>query len=384
MDENSLRSDKAGRMEWSDNGQFCYFMPNTLPLEIGTENFIGKSLRTVSGMSKLDGRISNIPYEERFVILNSFAIKEATATSAIEGTRSTVSDIFKEEKERETDAEKALDNQEVRNYKEALLYAINAVSTEGMITEKIILSMHEILLRGARGGKKLPGSYRNGQVWVGGRKDTLETAEFVPVPPFAIQYMMDDLVGYMNNKDEDPIRKMAVSHYQFETIHPFMDGNGRIGRLILMLLAYEEGIMDNPFLYVSEYFNRYRDEYIRCLMKVRTDGDLAGWMEFLIDALDAQTKVSSELLASLSSYRNMMREFAVKERSKGLDAVCGMLIENPFITVNDVIKRTGVSAPTARKLLTILVAEGILDVVEGKRKGVLYKATVILDMLENS
>ena len=384
MDENSLRSDKAGRMEWSDNGQFCYFVPNTLPLGIGTENLIGKSLRTVSGMSKLDGRISNIPHGERFVILNSFAIKEATATSAIEGTRSTVSDIFKEEKERETDAEKALDNQEVRNYKEALIYAIDAVSENGAITEKIILTMHNILLKGVRGDKKLPGSYRNGQVWVGGRKDTLETASFVPVPPFAIPYLMDNLIEYMNNENEDTIRKMAVSHYQFETIHPFMDGNGRIGRLILMLLAYKEGIMDNPFLYISEYFNRYRDEYIRCLMKVRIDGDLTAWMEFLIDALDAQTKVSAELLDSLSSYRNMMREFAFRERSKGLDAVCGMLIENPFITANDVIERIGVSAPTARKLLTILLAEGILDVVEGKRKGVLYRATAILDMLENS
>jgi len=384
MDENSLRSDKAGRMEWSDNGQFCYFMPNALPLGIGTENFTGRSLRTVSGMSRLDGRISNIPHGERFVILNSFAIKEATATSAIEGTRSTVSDIFKEEKEKETDAEKALDNQEVRNYKDALIYAIEAVSKDGTITENIILSMHNILLKGVRGGKKLPGSYRNGQVWVGGRKDTLETAEFVPVPPFAIQYMMDNLIEYMNNKDEDPVRKMAVSHYQFETIHPFTDGNGRIGRLILMLLAYKEGIMDNPFLYISEYFNKYRDEYIRCLMNVRTDGDLAGWMEFLLDALDAQTKMSSELFDSLSSYRNMMSELALKEGIRGLDAVCGMLIENPFITVNDVVRRTGVSAPTARKLLNVLISNGILDVAEGKRKGVLYRATAILDMLENS
>jgi len=142
--------------------------------------------------------------------------------------------------------------------------------------------------------------------------------------------------------------------------------------------------MDNPFLYISEYFNKYRDEYIRYLMKVRTDGDLAGWMEFLLDALDAQTKMSSELLDSLSSYRNMMKELALKEGSIGLDTVCGMLVENPFITTNDVVERTGLSAPTARKLLNILVANGILDVVEGKRRGVLYKATAILDMLENS
>jgi len=328
--------------------------------------------------------ISGIPDKERFVIINSFAIKEAAASSAIEGSRSTVSDIFKEEKEKERDVEKALDNQDVRNYKEALLFGIEAISKEGLISEKTLLSAHSILLEGARGSSKEPGSYRSGQVWVGGRKDTLETAEFVPVPPYAVQYMMDDLIGYMNHSEEDPIRKMAVSHYQFETIHPFMDGNGRMGRLLIMLLLFREGLMDNPFLYLSEYFNKYREEYIGCLMKVRTDGDLQGWVDFFIDALGSQADRSMELLERVQEYRKTMKKLALKEKSAELDAVCGMLLENPFITVGDVVERTGVSAPTARKLIGILVSNGILEIAEGKRKGKLYRASAILDMLENA
>jgi Fic family protein len=243
--------------------------------------------------------------------------------------------------------------------------------------------MHRTLLKGVGGSSKQPGSYRSGHVWVGGRKDTLETAEFVPVPPFAIPHLMDNLIGYMNGDCDDPIRKIAVSHYQFETIHPFADGNGRIGRLLILLLLYKEGIMNNPFLYISEYFNRYRQEYLGSLMNVRRDGDLTGWTGFLLDALYSQTERSMELLDSLAAYRKMMKELALNERSGELDTVCGMLIENPFITVRDITGRTGVSAPTARKLIGILISKDILIAVEGRRKGMLYKAPAIMDMLES-
>lgn len=377
-----MRSDKTGHIEWSDNGEFCYFRPNPLPFDADTSGSINRSFYTISAVSKLDGRISNIPREERFIILNSFAIKEATTSSAIEGSQSTVSDIFKEEKEKETDREKALDNQEVRNYKEALLHGINAVSENRTITEELILSMHSILLKGVRGSRKQPGSYRKGQVWVGDGKDSVETAEFVPVPPVLIQYAMDDLLDYMNNSKEDPIRKIAVSHYQFETIHPFADGNGRMGRLLIMLMLYKERIMDNPFLYISEYFNKYRDEYIECLTRVRTDGDLRKWLEFFLDTLESQTQRSMKLIDSLEDYRKTLNKIARAEKSSELDLISGMLIGNPFITTNDVVEKLGVSAPTARKLLNILVSNNALEIVEGKRKGVLYKATEILNMLE--
>ncbi|MCL2148840.1 MAG: Fic family protein [Methanomassiliicoccaceae archaeon] len=382
MDEGSFHSDKAGRVEWSDNGQFCYFRPNTLPLDIEAGGMSKRTLRTVSAISRLDGRVSGIPEEERFIILNSFAIKEATTSSAIEGSRSTVSDIFKEEKEKEADVERASDNQEVRNYKEALLQGIRGVSEEGRITEGLLLSMHGTLLKGARGGDKRPGAYRDGLVWVGGRGDTLETAEYVPTPPFAIQYLMDDLLDYMDRSDDDPIRKIAVSHYQFEAIHPFKDGNGRMGRLIMMLLLHKEGLMESPFLYISEYLNKHRGDYIGHLTRVRTDGDLQGWLGFLLDALDSQTARSMRLLESIRMYKKAMRELALRENSGTLDSVGGMLIENPFITVGDITGRTGVSAPTARKLINVLLQNGVLDPVEGKRRGMLYKATAVLDMLE--
>lgn len=383
MDPNDFHSEVAGKIEWSDNGQFCYFKPNNLPFEINATEYLERSFKTMFKISKLDGRISGTPEEERFILINSFSIKEATTSSAIEGSRSTVSDIFKNEKEKEKDMERAMDNLEVMNYKNALMFGIDRIKIDKKITSELILSMHDILLQGVRGKDKQPGHYRNGQVWVGSRKDTVETAEFVPVPPYAIPYLMDNLLEYMNGRNDDPLKKIALAHYQFETIHPFKDGNGRIGRLLIMLLLHKEGIMDNPFLYLSEYFNRYRNEYIGHLTAARTDGSFEKWLDFFLDALDSQSKRSMALIDSLESYRGYMRELAVQNKSGELDIVCGMLMRNPYITTADVVNVTGVSPPTARKLIGLLVSKGILEEVDGKRKGALYKATAILEMLEN-
>ena len=316
-------------------------------------------------------------------MIRSFAIKEATTSSAIEGSRSTVSDIFRTEKEDEKDAERAMDNREVINYIDALMFGIQAMMGKKMLTNELILSTHKILMEGVRGKDKQPGSYRNGQVWIGGRRATLEDAEFVPPAAHSVPYLMDELLNYMNGDDDDPVQRIAVSHYQFETIHPFRDGNGRMGRLIIMLLLYKEGIMDNPFLYLSEYFNKYRNEYIDDLTEVRTNGSMNKWIQFFLDALESQAQHSMDLIDSLERYRNELRDIAVSKKNDKLDRVCGLLMENPYITSRDIIDSMNVSGPTANKLLGILVSEGVLKEVEGKRKMVLYKAPKLLDILEN-
>ena len=384
MDPKSFVCEKTGHIEWSDNGQFCYFRPNSPPFDITHGEHINRSFRVLSMISKLDGRISNIPEKGRSIMIRSFAIKEATTSSAIEGSRSTVSDIYRIEKEAEKNAERAMDNREVINYINALMFGIQRIKEKSMLTEELILSTHKILMEGVRGKDKQPGSYRNGQVWIGDRKATLENAEFVPPSPHSIQYLMNELLEYMNGEDDDPVQRIAVSHYQFETIHPFRDGNGRMGRLIIMLLLYKEGIMDNPFLYLSEYFNKYRNEYIDDLTEVRTKGDLNKWIRFFLDALESQAQHSMNLIDSLEMYRNELRNLAVMKRDAKLDIVGEMLMENPYITSRDIIDKMKVSGPTANKLLGILVSEGVLEEVEGKRKGMLYKAPKLLAMLENA
>lgn len=382
MDPNDIHTDKTGYVEWGDNGQFCYFNPNMLPFVVDDIGHRNRTYRIVSSISKLDGRISNMPEKEKFVLLNSFAIKEATMSSAIEGSRSTVSDIFKEDREKETDPIKALDNQEVKNYKEALIHGVKNLSEGNEVTSELILSMHRILMKGTRGENKQPGRYRETNVWVGSPKDTIETAEFVPPPPSKIQYLMNNLLEYMNSDFDNPILRISLSHYQFETIHPFTDGNGRMGRLIIMLMLYREGLMENPFLYLSEYFNRFREKYIKGLMSVRVEGNFNQWFEFFLEALESQTASSIRLTDSLDSYRKTLEEISSGWKNDDLKVVCNMLMENPFITTSDVVNVTGLTAPTARKIISHLVVEGVLEEVPGKRKATLYKAGAILEMLE--
>jgi len=383
MDPKSFVCEKIGHVEWSDNGQFCYFRPNSPPFDISCKEHINRAFRVLPAASKLDGRISNIPEDSRSIMIRSFAIKEATTSSAIEGSQSTVSDIFRTEKEAETNAERAMDNREVVNYINALMFGIRNIKETNMLTEELILSTHRILMEGVRGKNKQPGAYRNGPVWVGGKRTTLENAEFVPPTYHSVQYLMNELLDYMNGENDDPAQKMAISHYQFETIHPFRDGNGRMGRLIIMLLLYKEGIMNNPFLYLSEYFNKYRDEYIEHLTDVRTTGNLNKWIQFFLDAIESQAQHSMNLIDSLEAYRNDLRNISIANKNPKLDMVCGMLMENPYITSSDVIKRMNVSGPTANKLLSSLVSEGVLEIVDGKRKGTLYRASELLNLLEN-
>ena len=383
MDPKSFICEKTGHIEWSDNGQFCYFRPNSPPFGIVQGKHINRSFRVLSAISKLDGRISNIPEEGRSII-RPFAIKEATTSSAIEGSQSTVSDIFRTEKEAEKNTERARDNQEVINYMNALSYGTRCIKENGKLTEELILSTHKILMDGVRGKDKQPGAYRDGQVWIGSRGATLENADFVPPTAHSVPYLMKELLDYMNGEDDDPIQRIAVSHYQFETIHPFRDGNGRMGRLIIMLLLYREGIMERPFLYLSEYFNRYRNEYINDLTQIRTKGKLNKWIEFFLDALESQTRHSAELMDSLEAYKDKLRNLAVNKGNAKLETVCGLLMENPYITSNDITDRMDISGPTANRLLEILVSEGVLVKVEGKRRGVLYKAPELLGLLENT
>ena len=383
MDPKSFVCEKIGRIEWSDNGQFCYFRPNSPPFGIVRGEHINRSFRILSAISKLDGRISNIPEEGRSVI-RSFAIKEATTSSAIEGSQSTVSDIFRTEKETEKNIERARDNQEVINYMNALSHGIQCIKEKGILTDGLILSTHKILMEGVRGKDKQPGAYRDGQVWIGGRGATLENADFVPPAAYSVPYLMKELLDYMNGEKDDPVQRIAVSHYQFETIHPFRDGNGRMGRLIIMLLLYKEGIMEKPFLYLSEYFNKYRNKYIDHLTQIRTNGKLNKWIDFFLDALESQTRHSTDLIDSLEAYRDKLKELATDKRNAKLETVCGLLMENPYITSRDVTDRMDVSGPTANKLLEILVSEDVLVKVEGKRKGVLYKAPELLGILENA
>ena len=234
MREDIYHPVKSGEVRYSDGGGFSYFWPNDLPFDLQLDKIIQKKIeKAIIILSKLNGKVSQMSEQERNILLAPFVLMESTKSSAIEGTGTTMEDIYRSERVEEKDPGKIMDNMEVTNYRNALNYASSL--EEKSIDEELLLKLHKILLNGVRGENKSPGEYRSVQVLVGDRGDTLETARFVPMPPEQIIWKIRNLFEYIDSPDESILVSAALSHYQFETIHPFTDGNGRMGRLLIML-----------------------------------------------------------------------------------------------------------------------------------------------------
>ncbi len=360
------------------------FEPNPLPLGFNLTATLGNQLLNTSHvLGQLDGLTSKLSEEEISLLRLPFIMKEAQLSSEIEGTRSTLSDVYKGEKQKETDAQKALDNEEIQNYAEALGYGLTIAMEKG-ITEELIKRMHEILLRGVRGSDKQPGEYKIHQNAIGSRQDTMESAKFVPASPGTTPSLMENLIEFLNNdRTSNVLFKTAVSHYQFEVIHPFRDGNGRLGRLLIMLMLYKDGILSQPLLYISEYFNRNRSAYTESLYDVSSKNKVEEWVMFFLKALEVQAKSSLKLIRDLEYYKREMKDVMCKVSSSiKMDQLINLLFKNPFITITDVANALGMTVPGASNLVHKLESRDILKEITGKKKRKIFLAHIILDILE--
>lgn len=379
MKEDCYHPAKSGEVRYSDNGGFSYFWPYDLPFEIDLDKRIRKKVETaVIALSKLDGKVSQMSEQERNILLVPFVLMESTKSSAIEGTGTTIEDIYMSERVEETDPRKLMDNMEVLNYRNALNHAIPMDG--GIIDEGLLLELHRILMRGVRGEDKDPGAYRSVQVLVGNRGDDLETARFVPMPPEQIPWKMMNLFEYINSPDEDILISAALSHYQFETIHPFTDGNGRMGRLLIMLILSRGGILEYPVLYLSGYFNEKRGEYIDSLNGVRESDDFQGWMDLFLDALIEQSRSSISLIDSLYRLRTEYRGLGMDPNALRL---IDSLFANPFVRRSDAASICGVHPSTAGRIVDGLVERGILREITGRRRNQLFVCDDIMRILNS-
>ena len=369
----------SGEVRYSDNGGFSYFWPNDLPFEIELDKKVLKKAETaVIALSKLDGKVSQMSEHERNILLVPFVLMESAKSSAIEGTGTTIEDVYRSERVEEKDPRKLLDNLEVLNYRDAL-NSFNG-KNGGSIDEQLILDLHRILLKGVRGENKSPGNYREVQVLVGSRNDNLDTATFVPMPPEKVYWKMRNLFEYINSPDENILLSAALSHYQFETIHPFTDGNGRIGRLLIMLILNRSGVLEYPVLYLSGYFNNKRDEYIRSLNRVRECDDFRGWIDLFLDALIEQSNSSIRLIDSLFQIRQRFHEM---DNDLHTAHLIDSLFVNPFVRKADVAKICDVHLSTAGKIVNNLVDRGILSETTGKKRNQLFVCNDIMDVLNS-
>jgi Fic family protein len=318
-------------------------------------------------------------------LLYAFVRKEAVVSSQIEGTQATLVDLLTFEAEATGNAERELDVEEVTNYLDALEYAMREVSRPAglPISVRLLNEIHRRLMKGVRGADKQPGEIRRSQNWIGGSRPG--RAAFVPPPANLVGEGLGDLEKYVHARSElPPLVRAGLVHVQFETIHPYLDGNGRIGRLLIMLLLREWGLLKEPLLYLSLYFKRHRAEYYRRLAAVRTEGDWEGWTTFFLKGVatiaDEAVAGSRALFALIAADR--ARVLGAPTATVVSARVFEQLPRHPILTIPGLASRMEITKPTAGKAVAILESLGILREISGRLRDRTFAYREYLDRLK--
>ncbi len=299
-------------------------------------------------------------------------------SSRIEGTQTTLSDVYAAEVE-QLSLVTSPDVQEVRNYMAAYEYGLSRLATLPL-SLRLIRELHERLMTGVRGHSRRAGEFRTYQNFVGGTSERDATYVGPPVPE--MRQCLDDLEHFMHDRTLRPLVQMAVLHYQFEAIHPFGDGNGRVGRLLMGVFLSERGLLPQPLLYLSAYFERTRDTYYDGLLRVSTHGDWDGWLRYVLDGVRAQAEEAGELAERLLELQGRYRrELQRAHATSNALALVDALFVNPLVTTRRVQELLAVSPPTARAAIRTLEAAGVLRELTNRRWGRVYQADEIFEMI---
>lgn len=365
----------------TDQGYPTY-NPEPLPPDFEyTQELIEKLAEARGTVGKLAG-IGQIVQESRMLLLGPFIRREAVFSSRIEGTYATVSAVYAHEAGEEDAIEGTTRHEaaEVFNYVKATQQGLSRIG-ESEVTSGLLKELHRILMTDVRGGEKNPGEFRPDQRAIGSR-DPRE-ARFVPPAPHRVPYEMEGLIEYIQNGPRfDPLIDISLIHYQFETIHPFTDGNGRMGRLIITLLMDKWNLLPNPFLYLSSYFNQYRDEYVDRLFNINSKGEWEEWISFFLDGVIDQSKEVFIRSKELLELRDKYREAYQNRRSETLLSIIYELFRNPVITIKQAEDRAAVGYQAARNAIYELEADGVLTEVTGKDRYKVYHAADIIGVIE--
>lgn len=333
-------------------------------------------VRIVEAMSRADRHLGRLDsFSEYVPNLNLFVqmhvMKEASQSSRIEGTRTEIDEAVLPEEE--VAVERRDDWREVQNYINAMDAGRKALS-ELPFSSRLLRHTHEVLMSGVRGEHRTPGEFRCSQNWIGGSNPG--NARFVPPVHENISPLMADLEAFAHNDELHlpPLFRVALLHYQFETIHPFLDGNGRIGRLMIPLYLMSEGILKQPVLYLSDYFERNRDEYYDRLTRVRTENDLAGWLTFFFDGITETAKNGVETFDRILKFQRQWEETirAWKKQAQKSLTLFHNLFSQLSVNGNSVSQICSVSLPTAYKLIERFVENGLLKEITGAKRGKFY------------
>jgi Fic family protein len=353
-------------------------LPPSPPIKL-TGNLQNLLSRADMSLARLDGMGHILPNVDLFIAM--YVRKEALLSSQIEGTQASLEDLF--EFESGDKPENINDVEEVVNYVKALNHGMERLESLPM-SLRLVKEIHGVLMHGVRGGRKMPGEFRKSQNWIGPAGCTLQDATFVPPPPNDVDKAMGKLEEYMHAKAGLPVLiDCALIHYQFETIHPFLDGNGRLGRLLVTFHLYWKGVLHRPLLYLSFFFKKHRQEYYDRLSMVRDKGDYEQWLAFflkgVIETADSAIETSKKILELQTSDRQLL--WRKKISSPLAVGILEKLYYKPYAAVNDIARDFEISFQAASKLVSQLEEAGILKEITGRKRDRRYIYVKYLDIL---
>ena len=367
-----MRRGIAGQYEITSVGgeQVRAFIPHPLPPDPPPDLTDSRQRlleRATLALGRLDSITLLLPEPDLF--LYAYIRREAVLSSQIEGTQSSLSDLLLFELEGAPGAPFD-DVVEVSNYVAALEHGVARLKENFPLSNRLIREMHAELLSRGRGSDKSPGEFRRTQNWIGGTRPG--NAHFVPPPPQQVEQCMATLERFLHDEGApySALVKAALAHVQFETIHPFLDGNGRIGRLLIAFILHQGGVLSQPLLYLSLYFKQHRSEYYRRLDGVRTDGDWEGWLEFFLEGVELTASNAVETSRRLVV---LFKEDSTRVQSLGRAAASTLrvfqaLCERPIVTLNDICRRANLTFPTSTKGIKRLAQLGIVRELTGHRR----------------
>ena len=377
MDKSIFTANATGKVIKTER-DYLAFVPDSLPPKLEfSNNLVGTLSQADIALGKLAGAAKRLPNPH--LLIRPYLRKEAVLSSKIEGTQASLSDLF----EAEIGAvQKTDDIKEVNQYVKAMEYGLRRIK-EFPLSLRFVCELHRILMEGVRGSHATPGEFRTSQNWIGKPGCTLEEATFVPPPVTEMQKALNEWEIYLHQNQKFPaLVDSAIVHYQFEAIHPFLDGNGRIGRLLITLLLVHKEVLSLPLLYLSAFFERHRSEYYEHLMQVSTNGQWNDWLTFFLrgvreQATEALTN-ADKILALKEEYDELIKQHHLSTTvSRTLD----LLFHNPYITISRATALLKTTFVTAKRSVLHLEKLGIVKEVSGKEKGKIFLATKLLEVL---
>ena len=382
MDPKAFQNCPTGRAVHVTRGDYWAYEPDPLPPSLTwTSELVADLSAADQALGRLAGLGATLPNPH--ILIAPFMHREAVLSSQIEGTQASLSDLYAYEALQRSLSDQPSDVREVHNYVRALEYGLERLSSLPL-SLRLIRELHEHLMAGVRGEHQTPGEFRRSQNWIGPPGCTLNDATFVPPPLAEMKRALDAFEKFLHAESPLPsLVRLGLIHYQFETIHPFLDGNGRVGRLLITLLLYAWGLLPQPLLYLSAYFEAHRREYYDHLLGVSQYGAWEVWLRFFLWGVAEQSLDAVSRAAQLQMLRARYHQrFQTMRAAARLLQVVDLLFIRPILGIPQVADALGVSHQSASRYVETLEAEGVLREITGQARNRLYRADEVLQAIE--